>query len=209
MLRAAVLLLVPAACLLAGAAAPPAPPNEGARSDMMALYDAVCLDRFPNMASVQAAAAEQHFPAASQAVADRALHGRTGQAWQAHLPHGSFVLAAWTAPKPGCAVTGAIPEDATTRAEFDVMITMFAGEHEVTKLAKRPLGHGTLAGQPADLQVITGTRGGYGAEGFFNVALTNADGTPEARLANELANAPPAPPAPPAPHPAPNPPAKP
>lgn len=196
MLRAAAILLLPVAALLSGGAAQPAPPTEAARSDMMALYDAVCLDRFPNMASVQAAAAEQHFPAATKAVSDRALHGRTGQAWQAILPHGSFVLAAWTAPKPGCAVTGAIPEDATTRAEFDVMITMFAGEHDVSKLAKRPLGHGTLAGQPADLQVITGMRGGYGAEGFFNVAVTNADGTPEARLANELANAPPPPPNP-------------
>jgi hypothetical protein len=176
-------------------ATPPAPaaPGDAARSQLMDVYQEYCLDRFPNRDRLIATIAERQFPPAPKADADRALKNRTGQAWVVAKPAGKFLLALWDTPQRGCAVTGTAPDDASTRATFDLIVTMYAGDHELGALGRPPVRPGQIDGTPATLQVIGADPGGQPREAFVNVAIAHPDGT-EARLAREWG--PPEPPAP-------------
>jgi len=194
-LLAALLAVARPACVHAQSATPPAstPPGDAARSQLMDIYQEYCLDRFPNRARLLATITDRKFPLASKADADRALKNRTGQAWVVAKPAGNFLLALWDTPQRGCAITGTAPDDASTRATFDLVVTMYAGQRELGALTRPPIRTGQVNGKPATLQLIGVQPDNQPSEAFVNVAVTRPDGT-EARLAREWG--PPAPPTP-------------
>ena len=174
----------PTAAAPAEAGPAEAGPGETARGDMMDVYQEYCLDRFPNRARLASTITDRQFPPASKPDADRALKGRTGQAWVIARPNTKLLLALWDTPQRGCAVTGTAPDDASARATFDLLVTMYAGEHELGALTRLPIRMGQIGGTPATLQVIGADPGGQPREAFVNMAVTHPGGT-EARLARE------------------------
>jgi hypothetical protein len=81
---------------------------------------------------------------------------------------------------------GSMIVTAMARAAFDLMVNLFATEHEFGNLARPPLQSGTYGGKPATLQTIAAAPEGYQRQAFNNLALTNPDGTTLVRLTREL-----------------------
>jgi hypothetical protein len=179
----------PPAKTAATSATPPAaatPNSDEARKRMLSLFEEYCLNRLANTESTDNALGQISLPKASAAEAEAALKGRHGTAWSADSADGHFVLTVWGTPIAGCAVTGKIAEDASTRAGFDIVITMYGGSHEYGDLVKRPVRQGQVAGRPASLQLILASPSGTPRQAFANLGVTNPDGTTTVRMVREF-----------------------
>lgn len=175
----AILFLAP---LPAGAA----PPDRAGATAMLSIFEEFCLNRYPDMGSVRDGAAAHHLAAATQKQREAAGLGGAGDSWAVPIASADFVLAMAPAPHQGCALAGLALDDSGTRAAFDLMVNLFATEHEFGNLARPPLQSGTYGGKPATLQTIAAAPEGYQRQAFNNLALTNPDGTTLVRLTREL-----------------------
>jgi hypothetical protein len=190
--------LIAAALLLAAAAPPPAAkptpdtpdqttPAQDAAQDMMLVYEDVCLNHFPNPASVRAAATDAHATPLTDAEARDALLGHAGTAWAFDAPHVRAVVAVDTPPSRTCVVTGKAAEDSGVQAVFDLMVTTAAQTLDYGPLVKPPVRQGSVGGHPASIQLIGVAPGGAKRQAFINMGAANADGSTQLRLTREVA----------------------
>jgi hypothetical protein len=190
--------LIAAALLLAAAAPPPAAkptpdtrgettPAQDAAQDLMLVYEDVCLNHFPNPASIRAAADDAHATPLTDAEAHDVLMGHAGTAWAFNAPHVHAVVAVDTPPSRTCVVTGKAAEDSGVQAVFDLMVTTATKTLDYGDLVKPPLRQGAVGGHAASIQLIGATPGGAKRQAFINMGVANADGSTQLRLTREVA----------------------
>jgi hypothetical protein len=181
--------------LLLAAAEPRAPepgqlpaqtPAQDAAQEMIQVYQEFCLVRFPDVQAIEQGAAAHRMTADDADKAAAMLLGRPGVAWRLTTPKGAYDVAIETGGRQGCAVAGAFADDAGIRASFDLLVSTYAGAHEMGALTRPPLQSGLVKGAPASLQIIGAMPDGRPRQAFVNMA-TGAGPVMQVRLTRELA----------------------
>jgi hypothetical protein len=162
-------------------------PAQSAAQDMMVIYEAFCLNLFPDRDAFAKALPLHHATPLDDKTASTVLLNHQGAAWTVAGLEGTYTLALEAPPARRCVVTGNAAEDEGVQAVFGMLINSYANGHEFGALAHRPVVQGHVGTSAATLEIITAAPDGRPRQAFVNMGVVESDGTTRLRLTRELA----------------------
>lgn len=154
--------------------------------ELVGMFAAICLERFPDDAAVQKFATEQRLDVMPEERLHRLLGTDPGMGWLQNTPRGQYVLTIELPPYHTCAIRKADSTQPDFLGPFGLLLAGWAATQAGASLKQLPVQTPQIGGVPSQLYGWQLDRGpGKQAETLMAI-VSNAAGRVEVRLARSI-----------------------